>query len=169
MEEMNSGALRRDNLKKGFILLVGFGFLFLSFFLLESKKNLPINTSPITNKPANETTRPVFAQTNDIPTCISLTATPDRGGARLSVTFTALGSAVNGVIKSFEYAFGDGKSESKPGFESKGISESSTTHLYEKPGTYIATVAIIDVFGKYSPLTDSCKKTIVVEGSVLGR
>lgn len=169
MEDFNSYFTGQGVLGKGLVSVVIFLVLLLSFiFVLRLRTpGSRMDTSLLKKMPANDTAKAVFATGEDKPQCIKLSAGPLKGGARLSVTFVAEGSAVNGVVRNFEFAFGDGKIETVSGVESKGISTATTFHIYDKPGKYAAAVRVRDVFDKWSEPTGSCKQEITVEGEVL--
>ena len=170
MQDFFSGRLLQEYWRRGIfgvgLVIIFFVLLFVYFTRSSSRR---IDTSPITKLQTGESAKSVYATGDELPQCISLTASPLKGGARLSVTFIAEGSAINGVIKNFEFTFGDGKIEIGMGVESKGISMATISHVYEKPGKYTALVRIQDALGNWSNFTDSCKQTITVEGEILGK
>lgn len=170
MQDFFSGRLLQEYWRRGIfgvgLVIIFFVLLFVYFTRSSSRR---IDTSPITKLQTDESAKSVYATGDELPECISLTASPLKGGARLSVTFIVEGSAVNGVVKNFEFTFGDGQVERVAGVESKGISQAAAIHTYNKPGTYIAMVRVQDALGKWSDFSDSCKQTITVEGSVLGK
>ena len=87
------------------------------------------------------------------PPVIQASANPTNGQAPLLVSFTAAGTDSDGVIVSYSWDFGDG-----------GIStEQNSTHIYNTPGTYQATVTVTDNDGA----TNSAAVTITVEAQTV--
>jgi hypothetical protein len=170
------GAAREVLGKRGWFLVV-ICLVLLGIWLFLSMRLSPFSSVPkrIEVRPQPQTTpqplkgTALASEKEDLPNCIKLTTIVNRGGARLLVIFIAEASAINGVISEFEFTFGDGEVKTIAGTEAKGISEATIMHTYQKPGTYVASVRAKDVFGKWSEPVDSCKQTIIVEGTVLGR
>ena len=75
-----------------------------------------------------------------------MSATPSAGTAPLSVTFDGSGSTTpSGTITSWAWSFGDGASGTGP----------LTTHVYSTPGTFTASLTVIDSSGASSTATGS--------------
>ena len=75
-----------------------------------------------------------------------MSATPSTGTAPLSVTFDGSGSTTpNGTVTSWAWSFGDGASGAG----------SVATHVYAAPGTYTASLAVVDSSGASSTATAS--------------
>lgn len=87
--------------------------------------------------------------------CEDLTATPTSGTFPLKVTFTAAEQLSDGVsVDSYIFDFGEGGSQV--------VSKNRTVmNVYEKPGTYIASVTIKTTEGVTLP-NDDCKVSITV-------
>jgi len=171
MQDFYSGRLiqgywRRGIFGVGLFLLVVLLFVFVIRFRYLSNR---IDTSPVNKTTTTDDSGRVYATDEELPQCIKLTASPIKGGARLTVTFIAEASAVNGVVKNFEFTFSDGQVERVAGVESKGISQATAVHTYNKLGVYIAMVRVQDALDKWSDFSDSCKQTITVEGEILGK
>ncbi|CAA6819329.1 MAG: Chitinase (EC [uncultured Thiotrichaceae bacterium] len=66
----------------------------------------------------------------------SLVASPTTGNATLNVTFDGSGSTDNGSVVRYDWDFGDGSNELD--------SASVVTHSYSNPGTYTATLTVVD-------------------------
>lgn len=87
--------------------------------------------------------------------CEDLTATPTSGTFPLNVSFTASEKLSDGVsVDSYIFDFGEGGSQV--------VSKDRTvSNVYEKPGTYVATVTIKTTEGVTLP-NDNCKVSITV-------
>ncbi|MGI9080085.1 MAG: PKD domain-containing protein, partial [Acidimicrobiales bacterium] len=85
----------------------------------------------------------------------NLTATPGFGTVPLTVAFDGSASTpgVGGALGSWTLDFGDGTSTS-----GTGTPPSSETHTYDNPGTYVATLTVIDGGGAKA----SASATVVV-------
>jgi hypothetical protein len=87
--------------------------------------------------------------------CVSLTADKiKRNEYSFKATATATGGA---TIESYSYDFGDGKSQTLP--------TATTTHTYDKPGEYLATLTVnVKVDGQTKQVTDqACKVKVTVK------
>lgn len=170
MQDFYSGRLLQGYWRRGIfgvvLFLLFLALLFVIFYSRSSSKR--INTSPVNKPSLSDSSNRAYATGDELPQCIRLIANPLKGGARLLVTFMVEGSAVNGVVKNFEFTFGDGQVERVAGVESKGISQATAVHTYNKPGVFIAMVRVKDALDKWSDFSDSCKQTITVEGEILG-
>jgi PKD domain/PQQ-like domain/Fibronectin type III domain len=83
--------------------------------------------------------------TNKPPTAV-MSATPSTGPAPLTVTFDGRGSTdLDGTVASWAWSFGDGSSSTG----------SVTTHTYVTPGTYTASLTVVDNGGASSTTTGS--------------
>lgn len=105
------------------------------------------------------------------PECVSLSANPSFGGARLNTTFIAKGRDHDGIIKRIDFNFGDGQSQ---GIDTNGATNADTlaslSHTYASAGTYIASIRVKDNSGQsneWSTTPESCKVKIEVQGEVL--
>ncbi len=78
----------------------------------------------------------------------SFTATPLQGQAPLAVSFDAASSVDDGMITAYDWSFGDGE-------EASGV---TAQHSYADPGSYVATLVVIDDEGR----SDASSQTIVV-------
>lgn len=75
-----------------------------------------------------------------------MSATPSVGTAPLSVTFDGSGSTTpNGSVTSWAWSYGDGTVGTGP----------ITTHVYSAPGTYTASLRVVDGSGESSTATAS--------------
>ncbi|WP_137286962.1 PKD domain-containing protein [Halorussus salinisoli] len=83
----------------------------------------------------------------------ALSASPTTVGNDEAVTFDASNSTDDGTIAEFQWDFdGDGTSE-------KTTESATVSHTYESPGTYDASVTVVDEAGN----TDSATATVAVE------
>ena len=110
---------------------------------------------------------------NTTPECLSLSANPTFGGAKLPVSFIGKGRDGDGIIRQIEFTFGDGNSQTVDATsgETNRETTSSVTHTYNSSGTYWATVRTKDNSGtsnQWSTTPESCKQQIQVTGEVLG-
>ena len=82
------------------------------------------------------------------PPVASASASPENGTTHLTVSFTGSGEDHDGVITSYEWAFGDGGSSTlqNPG------------HTYDRPDTYTATLTVTDDCG----VTGSDNVTVII-------
>ncbi len=71
------------------------------------------------------------------PPIASASTSQESGTAHLTVLFTGSGEDSDGVITSYEWAFGDGGSSTLQ----------NTSHTYDRPGTYTATLRVTDDCG----------------------
>lgn len=97
----------------------------------------------------------VVKQVTPVFVCEDLAANPASGTFPLNVTFTASEKLSEGVsVDSYIFDFGEGGSQV--------VSKSRTvSNVYEKPGTYVATVAIKTTEGVTLP-NENCKVSITV-------
>jgi PKD repeat protein len=87
----------------------------------------------------SSTSRTVALTGANEPPVASFQATPETGGAPLTVTFNGSGSNdSNGPIASWSWDFGDGATGDGP----------IVTHRYEQPGTYAVTLTVTDSEGQ---------------------
>lgn len=109
---------------------------------------------------------PVGGTTNESPVCQSLdTGGVSSGPAPLTVTFTASGSDSDGTISKATFNFGDGPVEdqtSAGGIGTESVSVQST-HVYQSPGDYTASVVLTDNSNGESSST-TCTVPISVTG-----
>jgi len=71
------------------------------------------------------------------PPVASASTSQDSGTAHLTVLFTGSGEDSDGVVTSYEWTFGDGGSSTLQ----------NTSHTYDSPGTYTATLTVTDDCG----------------------
>jgi LPXTG-motif cell wall-anchored protein len=94
--------------------------------------------------------------------CVILEANPIEGNAPLTVSFTGAGYDPYGPMTSYRFNFQDKSSDS--------IIEGGdyfTDHIYQKPGNYVATLAVKDSKGNWRS-SDKCKVAIKITGSGIG-
>jgi hypothetical protein len=70
----------------------------------------------------------------NLPPTASISATPLSGKPPLTVNFTGSAKDVDGSVASYAWNFGDGSTSN----------QQNTSHTYETPGTYIATLKVTD-------------------------
>lgn len=94
----------------------------------------------------------------DISPGAEFSATPTSGTAPLVVYFDALASysMISGSLL-YQWDFGDGSPPTPP---SEGIEAMMLSHAYQEPGTYHATLRVIDS----NNMQDTCTQTITVTG-----
>jgi hypothetical protein len=84
-----------------------------------------------------------------------LTDTPPANGAGGPVAFDPALSDVGAGLSSWSLSYGDG---SAPEFVAGGGAPAESQHTYAKPGTYVATLTLIDIHGNAS--TDTVDVTV---------
>jgi PKD repeat protein len=82
----------------------------------------------------------------NMPPTASISATPLSGKPPLAVSFTGSGKDTDGTVVSYSWNFGDGSTSN----------QQNASHTYEVPGSYTATLKVIDNKGA----TGSAKVTI---------
>ncbi len=103
-------------------------------------------TRPVTPPP------PTFA-------CTGLTATKVSGQAPLAVTFTGHGTATNTKLTGYFFNFGNGQTKL---VNVNGQTSAQASTVYQKPGTYTATVLVHSAAGNEQHVNPKCKLTITV-------
>ncbi len=136
-----------------------------------------IKVLPQTNPTPTPAPSPIPSQapqvtTNTIPECVSLSASPTIGGARLNVSFTGKGRDPDGIIRRMDLNFGDGETKTVdiPNAGTNQDTLSVITHTYRSPGTFNATLRVKDNSGQaneWSTIPESCKVKIEAQGNVL--
>jgi hypothetical protein len=85
--------------------------------------------------------------------CVYLIASTTNGTNPLTVSFRGSGMAQNTTVVNYLYNFGDGESSSN------GLA-TTVTHVYNKPGTFQATLQLMTNTGTLSPVIAPCTVTI---------
>jgi len=115
-------------------------------------KNLP----PIKPTPTPTPTPPPTPKPTPTPvksmTCDNLTGDVAAGQIPLTVKFTGKGVASGQTITEYQFDFGDGKTAVQP--------TALVTHVYDKAGTYIATLKVKGSAGTISAPAPACSFTV---------
>lgn len=125
-------------------------------------------TQPTTTVTPTVNATPTSSQTaNQPPLCISLTSDASgSGNTPFTVNFTAAGSDPDGTISKATFNFGDGPVLDVT--QNGGIGTNAvnvlTSHIYNTPGTFKATVIFTDNNGSISN-NPACSQTITVTAS----
>lgn len=93
----------------------------------------------------------------EILSCLSLQASPSFGESPLGVNFTVNVSDAT-QAQSYNFDFGDGSVQ--------GSSNNFVTHTYSIPGTYAASVRLLDTSGSLGDLETACQTTVSVMSAV---
>lgn len=111
------------------------------------------NGTGMFTKAASKNKPPVF--------CTDLTVVPQTGSAPLEVSATVSGTSKGGdKIYSYAFDFGDGTSLVKS-------STPTQTHLYEKPGNFVAKGYVMAKISGQVGGTDKCAKNITVNAGTI--
>jgi len=128
-------------------------------------------TTTITPTTIQQTTTTVIQQTIAAigPLCTSLIANPStRGTTPYTVNLTANGQDNNATISGVIFNFGDGQTKNVTGSAIMGTNFIRVTqpHIYNDPGSYIATTVLTDTSGYVSSI-GNCKITIRANNEVI--